>query len=555
LVVGAALPTADGDLLAAVATASAAMAVAIGTFSVLQTRAIEFVRARFDRDLMDQVMRHLLALPIAFYDRHPDGDVLRRFRAFDDVRVIFSTQGVSALLALASFVFATLLLFAVETSFALLALGALVAYAAVIHALFPGLRKAAAAERRARATEQNRLLELLSGIETLRMAGDRTAALHRWRPFFVSALEDGLRQDRMRSTALALLDAFSALLLGAALVVGGARGSDAISFVAGLGVLGTFLASLRALAAELLSAAPSAVDFDTVAETFAEAAEQKDSSPLPPGQLRGRIVLEGVSFRYEGSGALVIDDVSLDIAPGMKVALVGRSGSGKSTLGKLLLGLYLPTSGRILIDGKDLTSLDLRALRAQVGVVMQNPHLLAGSLRDNIGLGAPGATLADIMEAAERAALADDIAALPMGYQTLVSDGGLTFSGGQRQRTVIARALVSRPAVLLLDEATSALDNITQRAVEKHLARSTATRIVIAHRLSTIQDADLIVVVDRGRIIETGRHEDLVRDRGAYWELVKTQLGSVTPRPTAHVAPPRKMSPHDGDTDFGDLRT
>jgi ABC-type bacteriocin/lantibiotic exporter with double-glycine peptidase domain len=221
---------------------------------------------------------------------------------------------------------------------------------------------------------------------------------------------------------------------------------------------------------------------------------------------------------------MVLRDISLDIRAGMKVALVGASGSGKSTLGKLLLGMYLPTSGRILIDGKDVASLDLQALRRRIGAVLQEPHLMAGSIRDNIAMGAESAPLARVVEAAQRAALHDDIEKMPMGYSTLVSEGGSAFSGGQRQRCVIARAMLGSPALLLLDEATSALDNLSQAVVERHLAESTATRIVVAHRLSTVIDADLIVVLDRGRIVEQGTHDSLLRARGAYHDLVRAQL-------------------------------
>jgi ABC-type bacteriocin/lantibiotic exporter with double-glycine peptidase domain len=506
------------------------LAAAVATFGALQARAIEYVRVHFDRDMVNQMMGHVLKLPVGFFESRASGDVLRRFRAFDEVRRLFSTQGVSALLSLVSFAMATALLLALDASFAAIAVGELVLYAVVVRVLFPRLRAAAAAERSARSQEQSRLLELLSGVATLRMAGDRNASLERWRPSFIAAIEHGASQDRTRTTALALLDATRSFAFLAALWVGArsvsSAGGSMTSLIAGLGVLAAFTMSLHALAQQLLTSAPSAVDFETVKSTFDEPVEQKDPNPLPPGELRGAITLDRVSFRYEDDGPLALDDVSLVIEPGTKVALVGRSGSGKSTLGKLLLGMYLPSAGRILFDGKDLANLDLQAVRSQIGVVLQSPYLISGTLRDNIGLASDGANYDQIVAAAKKAAIHDDIARLPMGYQTLVTEGGATFSGGQRQRCVIARALLASPAVLLLDEATSALDNVSQRAIEGHLARSTATRIVIAHRLSTVRDADLIVVVDHGRVIEKGRHDDLLAKRGVYFELVKAQLGA-----------------------------
>jgi ABC-type bacteriocin/lantibiotic exporter with double-glycine peptidase domain len=299
------------------------------------------------------------------------------------------------------------------------------------------------------------------------------------------------------------------------------------ALVAFLSVLATFLGATHALALQIASSAPSLVDYGLVRATFAEPREQTAPTILSPGQLRGRIAVDQVSFRYSADGPLVLRDVSLQIESGMKVALVGASGSGKSTLGRLLLGLYLPASGRILFDGKDVMSMDLEALRRRMGVVLQEPFLLAGTIRENIALGAEGATLDRVVEAAKNAAIHDDIEKMAMGYETLVAEGGSTFSGGQRQRLVIARALVSSPAILLLDEATSALDNFSQALIERHLARSTATRIVIAHRLSTIVDADRIVVMHKGSIAEQGTHEELLARRGPYYELVRAQLGAA----------------------------
>ena len=534
LVVGTVLPAGDRDLLRIVILAGAAFATAVTTFGALQGRAIEYLRVHFDRDMVSQMMRHVLGLPIAFFETRESGDVLRRFRAFDEVRRLFSTQGLSALLALFSFVIAAVLLFAIEASFGAIAVFALVAYALVIRLIFPHLRAAAAGERVARSHEQSRLLEIVTGVATLKMAGDRSAGLGRWRPSFLAAIAYGARQDLLRTTVLALLDAARGLAFLAAVVVG-ARGvvggtTSLLSLVAGLGVLGSFLVSLHGIGQQLLASAPSAVDFETVRSTFGERVEQNDANPLPPGELRGGIVLDRVSFRYQADGPPVLDDVSLAIEPGTKVALVGRSGSGKSTLGKLILGMYMPSAGRILFDGRDLANLDLQAVRSQIGVVLQQPHLMAGSLRENIALAVDGASYDEVVEAAKKAAIHDDIEQLPMGYQTVVTEGGSTFSGGQRQRCVIARALLASPAVLLLDEATSALDNLSQRAIEGHLSRSTATRIVIAHRLSTVRDADLIVVVEGGRIVEKGRHDELLAKREAYFELVKAQLASTSPQ-------------------------
>ena len=224
-----------------------------------------------------------------------------------------------------------------------------------------------------------------------------------------------------------------------------------------------------------------------------------------PGELSGAIEVSHLHFRYEKDGPLIIDDVSFRIEPGEFVAFVGGSGSGKSTIMRMLLGFERPEAGTIYYDNQDLNSLDLRAVRQQVGVVLQDSQLLPTDIFRNI-VGTSSKTVDDAWAAAEAAGLADDIKAMPMGMHTMISQGGGTFSGGQRQRLMIARAVVDKPRILFLDEATSALDNQTQAHVTESMAQLHATRIAVAHRLSTIVDADRIFVLEKSVIVETGSH-------------------------------------------------
>jgi ABC-type bacteriocin/lantibiotic exporter with double-glycine peptidase domain len=240
--------------------------------------------------------------------------------------------------------------------------------------------------------------------------------------------------------------------------------------------------------------------------------------------LKGGIELDRVSFRYSAMSPLVVQDVSVRIEPGQSVAIVGRSGAGKTTLANLLLGLYLPTSGRVLFDGEDLTELELHSVRGQVGVVPQEPTFFSSTLRANIAIRDLAAPLEPIIEAARLAQLHDDIMGMPMGYDTPLVDRGASLSGGQRQRLALARALMRKPAVLLLDEATSSLDAITESRVQRALASLPCTRVIIAHRLSTVVDADLILVMDEGRLVEAGRHQELLLRGGIYAELVRAQM-------------------------------
>jgi ATP-binding cassette, subfamily B, bacterial len=227
-----------------------------------------------------------------------------------------------------------------------------------------------------------------------------------------------------------------------------------------------------------------------------------------------------VSFRYGDNLPFVVRDVSIDIRAGMAIAIVGRSGCGKSTLARIIAGLYRPSEGRVLFDGHDLMRLDLKSLRRQIGVVFQSPSLFAGSIRAAIGLSDPTAGLDRIADAARRAVVDEDIRAMPMGYDTILADGGASLSGGQRQRIALARALVHRPAMLVLDEATSALDSATEAQVYANLEELGLTKVVIAHRVTTIAHADVIVVMRAGEFLERGTHRELLAAGGEYAALV-----------------------------------
>jgi ATP-binding cassette subfamily B protein len=253
--------------------------------------------------------------------------------------------------------------------------------------------------------------------------------------------------------------------------------------------------------------------------------------------------------RRAGEEVAALRDVSLTLAPGETVAVVGPSGSGKSTLLNLLAGLYKPVTGEIHYDAKQLHEMDLRAVRQQIGIVPQHPFIFGGTLRENVALTAPGAQLDRVTAACKVSCLHDDIAQMPMSYDTVISDGGGSLSGGQRQRVAIARAVIRNPSLMLLDEATSALDNSTEKRVIENLERQRCTRITVAHRLSTVRNADLIVVMDKGRIVETGTHASLLDKRGTYYQLVAAAGGAVPANkeaPNAQVAAPHLPGPLPG---------
>jgi ABC-type bacteriocin/lantibiotic exporter with double-glycine peptidase domain len=241
------------------------------------------------------------------------------------------------------------------------------------------------------------------------------------------------------------------------------------------------------------------------------------------GRLSGAIEMSHVTFRYSEKSPVVLDDLNLKIKPREYIAIVGRSGCGKSTLMRLLMGFEKPESGMVMYDQKDLAELDPASLRRNIGVVLQNGKLFAGSIFSNITISAPWLTLKEAWEAAEMAGMADDIRNMPMGMHTLISEGSGGISGGQKQRLMIARAIAPKPKILMFDEATSALDNITQKKVSDTLDTLNCTRVVIAHRLSTIRNCDRILVMDKGKIAEDGSYDELIAKNGLFAELVERQ--------------------------------
>jgi ATP-binding cassette subfamily B protein len=244
-------------------------------------------------------------------------------------------------------------------------------------------------------------------------------------------------------------------------------------------------------------------------------------------QLEGSIQFYQVTFRYHPESEInVLENLSFEVKPGQTVALVGRSGSGKTTISKLILGLYPPTDGKVLIDGQDVTSLSLQSLRQQIGVVDQDTFLFGSTIRENISIGHPSATLDEIIEAARQAGADEFIKKLPMGYETQIGEGGGMLSGGQRQRLAIARALLGNPRLLILDEATSHLDAESERIIQRNFNTilKGRTTLIIAHRLSTIRKADLILVLDKGVLVESGTHNELMAKRGHYYYLNRQQI-------------------------------
>jgi ABC-type bacteriocin/lantibiotic exporter with double-glycine peptidase domain len=504
----------------------------LAQFVTLQLRAslLVYLQARLDTHLMPDFVEHLLLLPARFFEQRSNGDLLARVSSNTAIRDLVGTHLAAAILDSGLVVTYLALLLAQSLPFGLLVLAIGAAQVIVLLLSSGALQACAGRELEAQGKMQGYLSELLTGMATVKAAGAEQQAFEQWSNLFSDQVNQSVRQNYLSAsinTVMSSLNAVSSL---------GLLWMGAIQVLAGTMQVGTMLA-LVALSSVILVPLESLVTsgqelqmirahLQRLVEVLEAAPEQQAQQVHAPPRLTGRIWLDQVSFQYDPQGQKVLQDITVQIEAGQKVALVGRTGSGKSTLGKLLLGLCQPTEGEICYDDIPLPVMNYQQVRTQCGVVLQDVHVFNGSIRQNITFYNPELNLAQVIEAAKIAGLHDEIMQMPMGYETVVSEQGSSLSGGQRQRLALARALVHAPVILLLDEATSSLDVITERVVERNLDALGCTQIVIAHRLSTIRNADRILVLDQGRIVESGSHEELVKQNRYYAQLIRNQLSA-----------------------------
>ena len=524
------IPRADLNTHSSIIVALVFAAFGTAVFEIVRGTALLRVQGRMDGVLQAAVWDRLLALPLPFFRLHTAGDLADRANSINAIREILTGVTVQSAIEAVFSLFSFALLFYYSWELALVATGLLLVVL-LVTVLLTTLQMP---HQRAMFEEMGRLqgivFQCLVGISKLRSSASETRAFARWADLYAL-----LKQLTFKVRSLAALQrAFNAgfpsvatLTIFAYVIYGLLEADppaefDVGDFVAFNSSLGQFLASVLSLTGALTTI----VAIDPLyrrAAPILEAVPEVTDDKSDPGELQGGVEFSHVTFRYLNEGPPVLDELSFSIRQGEYVAFVGGSGSGKSTILRLLLGFERPESGGIYLDGRDLDTLDVTMVRAQIGVVLQSGRLMAGSIYDNI-VGQSPLTQDDAMEAAEMAGLGDDIRAMPMGLQTVLSEGAGTLSGGQKQRLMIARALVRRPRILLLDEATSALDNRTQSIVNDSLDRLKLTRIVVAHRLSTIVNADRLFVVHEGRIVESGTFQELMALGGEFFALASRQI-------------------------------
>jgi ATP-binding cassette, subfamily B, bacterial len=485
-------------------------------------------RIALEATLTLRFLDHLVALPYSFFQRRTSGDLMMRLGSNTAVRDILTSTLLSTFLdgVMASIYLALLIVVSVPLTLTVMVLVTI--RMSLLAVMRWRQRKLLRESLENQARSQTSQVEMLNGMETLKAMGLERWAADNWSNVFVDGLNLSMRRDRLEATFNFLMNLLGTasnialLFYGTYVVLNG--GWTLGSMMAFSALAAGFLGPVSKLVSSGLQLQMLETYVERLNDVLDTPREQDVTTVSAASPLTGALQLSGVSFRYGGSQApWTLEDVSVIIRPGLCVALVGRTGSGKTTLARLLAGLYEPEAGRILLDGKDLKSFNLRSVRRQLGIVTQEAQLFGGSIRTNISLADPNMSMHRIIQAARLACIDEEINVMPLGYETPLTDRGLSLSGGQRQRLALARALAGEPKILILDEATSHLDGVTEERVNAQLASLRCTRVVIAHRLSTIRDADLILVLDRGRIIEQGTHDELLRTGSKYVELVRAQ--------------------------------
>jgi subfamily B ATP-binding cassette protein HlyB/CyaB len=499
----------------------------------LRTYLFAHTSNRIDVELGARLFRHLLALPMAYFQARRVGDTVARVRELDTIRQFLTSSAITLALDLFFSIIFLVVLFIYSPLLTVIVVGALPLYVILSLGLTPIFRERLNERFRRGADNQAFLVEAVSGVETVKSMALEPVMQRRWEEQIAAYVMSAFKVvsvGMIATQTTTLINKVTTVLIlffGAGLVI-----QNKLT----VGELVAFNMISSQLAAPVLRLAQLWQDFQQVRISIDRLGDILNTTPEPgqAGQaslpaIRGDISLEAISFRYRIDSHQVLRDITLAVPAGQILGIVGSSGSGKSTLAKLIQRLYVPETGRVLIDGVDLSLADPAWLRRQIGVVLQENVLFNRTARENIALGDPGMSMDRVVAAAELAGAHEFILGLPEGYGTVIGERGASLSGGQRQRVAIARALVGNPRILIFDEATSALDYESEAAIQANMLRICQDRtvIIIAHRLSTLRNANRIVTIEQGRLIEDGTHASLLRAGGRYAQLWSLQAGET----------------------------
>jgi HlyB family type I secretion system ABC transporter len=492
---------------------------------------LDYFSNRLDLTLVSGFISHTLRLPLKFFEDRNVGDILTRVQENTKIQQFLVRQAVSTWLDATMAIVYVGLMFYYNWQLTLLVLGLIPPMVLLTLGATPFLKRISREAFKASAEQTSLMVEMMSGIATIKSAAAEQEIRWRWEDKLVTLLNVQFRGQKLSIGLQAIGGVINAvgsaalLWFGASLVI---QNQLSIGQLVAFNMLvGSVLGPVLAVIGVWGEFQEVLIAVERLNDVFAQSPEEPPGQALVLPPLAGQVQFDDVTFAYDGSSDHnTLQNLSFSIKPGQKIAIVGRSGSGKSTLVKLLQGLYQTTKGRVLVDDHDLRHVALQSLRSQIGVVPQECFLFSGTIEENIQLYRPNFTLEDIIEVAKLAEAHPFIQDLPLGYSTKVGERGTNLSGGQRQRIAIARALLGNPTMLILDEATSALDTESERRFQHNLDRISRDRttFMIAHRLSTVQNADRILVLDRGVLVEQGSHEDLMQIQGIYYHLAQQQL-------------------------------
>ncbi len=499
---------------------------------ILRTYLFSHATNRIDVELGARLFQHLLALPTAYFQARRVGDSVARVRELENIRTFLTSSALTLVIDLFfTFVFLAVM-FLYSPLLTAIVLAGFPFYIGISAGATPVFRRLLDEKFRRGAENQAFLVEAVTGVETLKAMAVEPQMQRRWEEQLAGYVAASFRVLRLGNTASNSVQFVNKVVMAGILYFGARL---VISGDLTVGELVAFNILAGRVSQPVLRLAQIWQDFHQARLSVARLGDILNAPPEPkfnPARaalpaIRGDVVFEHVIFRYRIDGPQVLHDVSFSVSAGQVIGIVGPSGSGKSTVAKLIQRLYIPESGRVLVDGVDLAMVDTSWLRRQIGAVLQENVLFNQSIRDNIALPDPAMPIERVVEAAKLAGAHDFILELPEGYDTIVGERGASLSGGQRQRIAIARALVTNPRILIFDEATSALDYESERVIQDNMARIAQGRTVflIAHRLSTVRRSHRIITIDRGRLVEDGTHEELVNQGGRYAALYRVQAG------------------------------